>query len=200
MQSEDPTVNHKFCGVDKCDADHKCLTPCPNGTECPSGESCFDNTPCSSTVAPPSFDFAYCGTSVADAVATCWQPCRSDSDCCFGQTCYSSATACPAPNFQGSAHFFCGTDFCDASFRCNKPCPSGFNWECDIGESCYANTPCDADLSANSTMRYGLPDSKLNLVMQYVPSLPNQSSESSAHTLPNAKLIVLTILLIAGNL
>lgn len=109
MGSVDSTVNHRFCGIDKCDADHKCTTPCPNGDECPTGESCFDNTPCSSNVVPPTYDFAYCGTSEEDAVSTCWQPCRDDNDCCYDQTCYSSTTECQAPNFQGSEHFFCGT-------------------------------------------------------------------------------------------
>ena len=202
MGSVDSTVNHRFCGVDKCDADHKCTTPCPNGDECPTGESCFDDTPCSSTVAPPTYDFAYCGTSETDAVSTCWQPCRDDNDCCYDQTCYNSTTECQAPNFQGSAHFFCGTgecyilctscccsnsriydintsfylfnpllitfhqDLCDASFRCSKPCPSGFDAECDIGESCYANTPCDA--GSNTNVRYGLPRSAMNLARQYI--------------------------------
>lgn len=109
MGSVDTSVNHRFCGADKCEADHTCTTPCPNGDECPPGENCYDDTPCSSNIAPPSYDFAYCGTSEADALSTCWQPCRNDEDCCFGQTCFSTSNACEAPNFSGSAHFFCGT-------------------------------------------------------------------------------------------
>lgn len=112
MESHDDTVNHRFCGVDKCDADHRCGTPCPNGDECPSGESCFDNTPCSSNVDPPPVEFAYCGTSAEDAQSSCWQPCRDDGDCCYGEKCYTNVTECVAPNFQGSEHFFCGTGEC----------------------------------------------------------------------------------------
>eukprot|EP00956_Cyclotella_meneghiniana_P024268 scaffold48541_cov63-Cyclotella_meneghiniana.AAC.3 len=50
-------------------------------------------------------------------------------------------------------------------------CPSGYNAECDAGESCFASTPCDSNaIAADSTVRYGLPVSAMNLAMQYVPS------------------------------
>mmetsp|Transcript_224 Transcript_224/g.342 ORF Transcript_224/g.342 Transcript_224/m.342 type:complete len:594 (-) Transcript_224:987-2768(-) len=159
----DPSLNRRYCGTDLCDASYKCTTACPGGTdaECPSGESCFDNTPCSSYDVPPSFEFAYCGTPGTTDVE-CWQPCRDNADCCFDQECIATATSCEAPNFQGSSHFFCGYDFCDAAFRCSTPCPTGYSSECPIGESCYANTPCDADVSG-----FGLPRSALNLALQF---------------------------------
>ena len=109
MTYNDPNANRKFCGVDKCDANHKCATPCVNGdSDCPSGETCFEDTPCSSSASPPVYEFSYCGTSADDSMDTCWLPCRDDSDCCYGQLCYGSNTECDVPNYSGSNHFFCG--------------------------------------------------------------------------------------------
>lgn len=56
-------------------------------------------------------------------------------------------------------------DFCDAAFKCGKPCPSGYDADCDVGERCFANTPCDA----SNTLSYGLPRSAMNLALQYIP-------------------------------
>lgn len=225
MGSVDTSVNHRFCGADKCEADHTCTTPCPNGDECPPGENCYDDTPCSSNIAPPSYDFAYCGTSEADALSTCWQPCRNDEDCCFGQTCFSTSNACEAPNFSGSAHFFCGTgelsmtemifeiallsvlhsplfplldndhftDLCDASFRCSKPCPSGFDAECDVGERCFANTPCNANSDIRS---YGLPVSAMNLAIQYIPPPQGPSSEAEHVVVSSTKTVTVLLLVL----
>ncbi|KAL7520539.1 hypothetical protein ACHAWX_005264 [Stephanocyclus meneghinianus] len=178
MVSVDNTINHRYCGLDKCDASYKCGTACPGGTddECPEGESCFEDTPCSSDAAPPSFDFAYCGENAEDAAENCWQPCRNDADCCFEQTCYTNNKECGNPNFQGSAHFFCGTDFCDAAFKCGKPCPSGYDADCDVGERCFANTPCDAENASS----YGLPRSAMNLALQYTPQQPSVGTILSA--------------------
>jgi len=47
-------------------------------------------------------------------------------------------------------HYFCGTDWHDAGRKCGQPCPGGTPGECPDGETCYADTPCDA-LSTETT-------------------------------------------------
>jgi hypothetical protein len=40
-------------------------------------------------------------------------------------------------------HYFCGKDWHDAT-KCHSHCPNGLSSECPDGETCYADTPCDA--------------------------------------------------------
>jgi hypothetical protein len=172
-------TNHFFCGTSWCNAAFSCGTPCPGGNsaECPGGEYCYADVPCNSNGAsymppqPVSPLSKYCGTSFADAAEQCWQPCRDDSDCCFDQTCFSDVTSCPYPENQGNDHYFCGVDFCGASFECSKPCRSGFDAECDTGQRCFANTPCNTNVRSMdiTRMNYGLPRSALQLLRSYRP-------------------------------
>lgn len=170
-------TNHFYCGTSWCNAAFSCDTPCPGGEECPSGESCYADVPCNSNEAPyvppqPVSPLSkYCGLSAADATQNCWQPCRDDSDCCFDQTCYTDITSCSYPENQGPEHFFCGVDFCGASFECSKPCRTGFDAECDSGQRCFANTPCNANFRSMdiTQMEYGLPRSALKLLRSYRP-------------------------------
>lgn len=67
-------------------------------------------------------------------------------------------------------------DFCDAAFKCGKPCPSGYDADCDVGERCFANTPCDAENASS----YGLPRSAMNLALQYTPQQPSVGTILSA--------------------
>jgi hypothetical protein len=41
-------------------------------------------------------------------------------------------------------HYFCGTDWNDAASKCSTHCPGGIASNCAEGESCFADTPCDA--------------------------------------------------------
>ena len=168
--------NHFYCGSSWCDAAFSCGQPCPSGTNdaCPGGQYCYADVPCDSNVAPyvppqPVSPMSqYCGSDAADAADNCWQPCRDDSDCCFGQTCFSGIS-CPYPENQGSDHYFCGVDYCGSSFECLKPCKSGFDAECDPGQRCFANTPCNANIlrSGLTEMNYGLPASQLQLLRSF---------------------------------
>lgn len=170
-------TNHFYCGTSWCHAAFTCGTPCPEG-ECPDGEFCYADVPCDSNKPPyvppqPISPLSkYCGTSEADAAENCWQPCRDDGDCCFEQKCYTDITSCSYPENQGSDHFFCGEDFCGAGYECSKPCPTGFDAECDFGQRCYANTPCNKNVRSidfTRRMDYGLPRSALKLMRSFRP-------------------------------
>ena len=50
-------------------------------------------------------------------------------------------------DYDRTRHYFCGTDWHHASGSCHRHCPGGLSSECGDGESCYADTPCDARLS-----------------------------------------------------
>jgi len=41
-------------------------------------------------------------------------------------------------------HYFCGSDWHDAAANCRQHCPTGSSGDCPEGETCYADTPCDA--------------------------------------------------------
>ena len=47
-------------------------------------------------------------------------------------------------NEDRSRHYFCGTDWHDAAANCRQHCPTGSSGDCPEGETCYADTPCDA--------------------------------------------------------
>lgn len=83
----------------------------------------------------------------------------------------SDVTSCSYPENQGSDHYFCGVDFCGASFECSKPCRTGFDAECDPGQRCFANTPCNTNVRSMdiTRMNYGLPRSALQLLRSYRP-------------------------------
>ncbi|KAL7468933.1 hypothetical protein ACHAXS_009173 [Conticribra weissflogii] len=53
-------------------------------------------------------------------------------------------------NYDRTRHYFCGRDWHHASQSCHKHCPSGVSSECGEGETCYADTPCDALLGSDS--------------------------------------------------
>jgi len=53
-------------------------------------------------------------------------------------------------NYDRTRHYFCGRDWHHASQSCHKHCPSGVSSECGEGETCYADTPCDALLGTDS--------------------------------------------------
>jgi hypothetical protein len=36
---------------------------------------------------------------------------------------------------------YCGTTWVDAVSLCMTPCPTGAPTECDLGQTCFANTP-----------------------------------------------------------
>ena len=169
-------TNHYYCGTSWCQAAFSCGSPCPGGdVDCPDGESCYADVPCDSNEPPyvpprPISPLSkYCGTSEADARENCWQPCREDSDCCFDQECFDDITTCPYPENQGSDHYFCGEDFCGASFECSKPCPTGYDAECDKGQRCYANTPCNTNVRAvdGTRLDFGLPRSAFELLRSF---------------------------------
>jgi hypothetical protein len=53
------------------------------------------------------------------------------------------------PNFADydhKRHYFCGTDWHHAANSCHKHCPDGMSSSCADGETCYADTPCDAHM------------------------------------------------------
>ena len=54
-------------------------------------------------------------------------------------------------DYDRTRHYFCGTDWHHASGSCHRHCPGGLSTECGDGESCYADTPCDARLSPSSS-------------------------------------------------
>lgn len=122
----------------------------------------------------------YCGSSPGDAAELCWQPCRDDGDCCAGQTCHANVTSCGYPENVGADHFFCGSDFCNAAYECGMPCQSGHDASCPVGQRCFPNTPCNANLrsysadvmsssssSGGGTSDYGLPTRAMTLYRQY---------------------------------
>mmetsp|Transcript_916 Transcript_916/g.1902 ORF Transcript_916/g.1902 Transcript_916/m.1902 type:complete len:1076 (-) Transcript_916:72-3299(-) len=47
-------------------------------------------------------------------------------------------------------HYFCGRDWHHAAQSCHKHCPGGLSSECGEGETCYADTPCDAHIEPGS--------------------------------------------------
>jgi hypothetical protein len=47
-------------------------------------------------------------------------------------------------------HYFCGADWHDAAENCRQHCPTGSSADCPEGETCYADTPCDALRSKSS--------------------------------------------------
>ena len=58
------------------------------------------------------------------------------------------------PNFASydhTRHYFCGRDWHHASNSCHKHCPDGVSSSCADGETCYADTPCDAHLFEDAT-------------------------------------------------
>ena len=48
-------------------------------------------------------------------------------------------------------HYFCGTGWGDAAERCGTPCPDASSTGCPAGETCYADTPCDSQLSQSQS-------------------------------------------------
>ena len=91
-----------FCGKDWSDANTRCGTGCPDGTDagCGDGEKCFSKLPnCHAPTPPPapgSCTDCWCGDSWADANTQCGTPCPSmaDGDCNGGQKCFGSITGC----------------------------------------------------------------------------------------------------------
>ena len=163
-----------YCGASWCDAAYTCGATCPGGTneECPPGQYCYNDIPCLAGTPPPDVAMpppSYCGDSPEDAASSCWAKCASDSDCCFGQTCHEVEGGCDYVDHVGPEHYFCGADFCEAAFTCPRPCPGGVDSECESGQRCYANTPCNANtrsITPGETVRYGLPLKALQLIQR----------------------------------
>ncbi|KAL7435531.1 hypothetical protein ACHAXM_004697 [Skeletonema potamos] len=49
-------------------------------------------------------------------------------------------------NYDHTRHYFCGRDWHHAANSCHKHCPDGVSSSCADGETCYADTPCDAQM------------------------------------------------------
>lgn len=49
-------------------------------------------------------------------------------------------------NYDHTRHYFCGRDWHHAANSCHKHCPDGISSSCADGETCYADTPCDAHM------------------------------------------------------
>ena len=98
-----------FCGASFADANSRCATPCPSGTdaECKAvaGEKCFASTTCAAAPpAPAPTGGNFCGTSFADANSRCRTACPSgtDAECkaVAGEKCFAACSKCgaaPAP-------------------------------------------------------------------------------------------------------
>jgi len=99
----------KRCGTDWNDAEGKCGTACPSGTdaECPSGETCFGElTPCDDVqnddddeqddVQQNTGGTVRCGTDWTEAEGKCGVSCPSgtDAECPVGETCFGQLTHC----------------------------------------------------------------------------------------------------------
>mmetsp|Transcript_54453 Transcript_54453/g.115654 ORF Transcript_54453/g.115654 Transcript_54453/m.115654 type:complete len:1080 (+) Transcript_54453:35-3274(+) len=54
-------------------------------------------------------------------------------------------------DYDRKRHYFCGKDWHHAAQSCHKHCPGGMSSECGDGETCYADTPCDAHIEFDST-------------------------------------------------
>ena len=90
-----------------------------------------------------SWAYKYCGIDITDASTKCWQPCSSDIDCCsIGEKCHDADENCGSNDKSGSQHNYCGVTWCDAAYTCGTPCPN--EDECEDGEYCFADTPCDS--------------------------------------------------------
>ncbi|KAL7509610.1 hypothetical protein ACHAXN_006567 [Cyclotella atomus] len=55
--------------------------------------------------------------------------------------------------YDRTRHYFCGRDWHHASSSCHRHCPGGVSTECNDGETCYADTPCDAMLPLDTTSK-----------------------------------------------
>ncbi|KAL3822435.1 hypothetical protein ACHAXA_007442 [Cyclostephanos tholiformis] len=51
-----------------------------------------------------------------------------------------------ANNYDWTRHYFCGRDWHHAAQSCHRHCGGGLSSECGEGETCYADTPCDAHI------------------------------------------------------
>jgi len=158
--STPPPDDSYYCGKSFDDADNTCITPCPSGSavECPVGEACFAHTTCS-MLHPETF---FCGSSFNDA-SSCAVPCE-DGVCPDGRSCYAytpcagdiaafsepitlaptrKPTPKPTPSIDyPTESYYCGVSLEDASTQCAIPCPLKTSSVCPLGQSCFANTPC----------------------------------------------------------
>ncbi|KAK1748815.1 chitinase [Skeletonema marinoi] len=158
--STPPPDDSYYCGKSFDAADNTCITPCPSGSavECPVGEACFAHTTCS-MLHPETF---FCGSSFNDA-SSCAVPCE-DGVCPDGRSCYAytpcagdiaafsepitlAPTRKPTPKPTTSIDYptesyYCGVSLEDASTQCAIPCPLKTSSVCPLGQSCFANTPC----------------------------------------------------------
>ncbi|KAL3785546.1 hypothetical protein ACHAW5_010507 [Stephanodiscus triporus] len=73
----------------------------------------------------------------------CWQPCNLTATAVLCPKCFEVGSSCGSSDLSGTAHNFCGKTWCDAAYLCGTPCPGGTDGECNPGEYCFANTPCD---------------------------------------------------------
>jgi len=53
-------------------------------------------------------------------------------------------------DYDRKRHYFCGKDWHHADQSCHKHCPGGLSSECGEGETCYADTSCDAHIEPGS--------------------------------------------------
>eukprot|EP01089_Gocevia_fonbrunei_P007621 TRINITY_DN1883_c0_g1_i1.p1 TRINITY_DN1883_c0_g1~~TRINITY_DN1883_c0_g1_i1.p1 ORF type:complete len:258 (+),score=54.00 TRINITY_DN1883_c0_g1_i1:44-817(+) len=157
-----------YCGTSWGDANTKCGTPCPSGTdaECAAGEHCYGNISCTSGDADPAGpndpptgnpqqSSAYCGTSWDDANTKCGTACPSgtDAECAAGEHCFGDISCTsggadpsepngPTPPGNPQSSSYCGMSWDDANTKCGTPCPSGTDAECGAGEHCYGDISC----------------------------------------------------------
>ena len=135
-----------YCGVDFDDAQTNCRSSCFESSDCPLSPSgvkqkCFPGTSCT-RVPENTQNNLYCGETFQDATEWCRKPCPNgfDNECDPRETCYKD-TACVGT--ASSDTNYCGTSFDDANTSCSIPCNvRGSDYECPIGQQCFANTKC----------------------------------------------------------
>ncbi|KAL3779456.1 hypothetical protein ACHAW5_006451 [Stephanodiscus triporus] len=65
----------------------------------------------------------------------------------FGKNSAIPAKDSPAAkDYNWKRHYFCGRDWHHAAQSCHRHCGGGLSSECGDGETCYADTPCDAHM------------------------------------------------------